>query len=233
MATRTERQIEETLRRLFTKRALAGERSGCPDDESLAQYLSSSLADSARADLERHFTECSMCMSEVVAAHHAIDVAEDRPPDWLVHRALGLVRPQVNEPASGLIVRLVKNAVELVRGSADWVVPASPQLLAVRGAASAGSGMVQIEKQIGAYKIAVDLEQVEAGTCQMIVTLTTDAGAPAEGFRLSLLAGDREQASFLTREGQAVFAGVPKGDYNLIITRSGETVGTFFIKIEA
>lgn len=233
MATLTEKQIEETLRRFFAERAEAGRRSGCPDEESLARYLSSSLADSTRADLERHFTECSMCMSELAAAHHAIDATEEQPPDRLAQRAMGLIGPQVSKSAIELVVRLVSNAVELVRSSADWVVPASPQLLAVRGAASAGSGMVQIEKHIGTYRVAVDLEQVEAGTCQMIVTLTTDRATPADGVRLSLLAGDRVQASFLTREGQAAFTGVPKGDYNLIISRSGTTVGTFSIKIEA
>ena len=49
---------------------------------------------------------------------------------------------------------------------------------------------------------------------------------------MSLFSGDREQASYLTKQGEAVFDRIPQGEYSLALSEAGAPVGMIRLKME-
>jgi hypothetical protein len=234
MASYDEEEFKQALQRLLAQRVDLTDRAGCPGEESLAGYLTVGLPEADRSKLEEHLSRCSFCLAEIAAVNGAMqETNQERMPGWLMERVVRLVTPGTQESVVQLVVRLARDAVELASSAGEWVNPPTPQLVPVRGTITGAAGVLQVEREIGGYKVAVKVEQVAIGTCQVVITLTSADGKPADGVRLSLMAGGREQASFLTRQGQAVFIGVSKGEYNLVISQAATTVGTINLQIEA
>jgi len=230
---RSEEEMGKMLSSLLSRRRPAGARAACPDEEALAGYLSGQLTSTERGELERHLADCSYCLSEVAAAQEAGEPGQTSAvPQWLMERAMALVQAPKAEGLFDLVIRFVKDTVEIVQQSGEWMSTLSPQPVTVRGAAKPNSGLLQLERQMDAHKIALEIERTEGGGCQVNVRITGEDGKPVDGVRLSLKAGEREQASFLTRQGQAVFESVPEGEYDLILSLAAATLGTIRFKIE-
>src|SRR4030095_14252263 len=115
MATYNEEQIEQILRRLSRRARLPNDRVGCPAEERLAEYLSGVLDDRSRDDVEQHLIKCSSCTSEIIAVNSAATEAGAAPvPRWLMERAMGLMKPAATGRVVELVVKLVRDTVELV-----------------------------------------------------------------------------------------------------------------------
>jgi hypothetical protein len=84
---------------------------------------------------------------------------------------------------------------------------------------------LQVEQDVGRFRVAVELDLSEAGMCQVVANVKEESGEPAEGVRLSLTSGDREQASFLTRNGVVVFDRISPGEYSIAVSECGNAVG--------
>jgi hypothetical protein len=224
MINRNDEEMGKILSQILSKRKQAVGRGGCPDEESLAGYLSGILADDAKEKVEAHLAQCSYCLEETVAAYKAgEDQGLERVPQRLLNKAKGLVKE--TETLFDLVVRFVKDSVELV--SSVGFATLTPVPVGVRGAGTASAEKIlQMEKQVGRFKLGLELEQVETGVCRIAARVTESGGKPVDGVRLSLIAGGREQASFLTRGGQVAFDRVPQGDYSLALSESGGPVGT-------
>jgi hypothetical protein len=89
-----------------------------------------------------------------------------------------------------------------------------------------------VEKEMGRFKVAVEVERVERELCQVAVTVKPQDGLAADAIRLSLVSGDREQASYLTRQGVAVFEQILPGEYRLEVAESGHSVGSIRLIIK-
>jgi hypothetical protein len=235
MATYNEERIEQILRRLSSRANLATDRVGCPDEERLAGYLSGGLDERGRNQLEQHLTSCSFCVSELVAVNNAANDADTAPvPRWLMERAMGLIKPAATGGVLELVVKLVRDTVELVSVAGEWMVPMTPQPVFARGqAAPSPSSILQLERDLDGHRIGVEVEQVEPGVCQVVVSVAGADGAPEDGVRLTLRQNEREQASYLTRQGQAAFEGIARGNYDLTISQGSTSLGTIKLKIEA
>ena len=141
---------------------------------------------------------------------------------------MGLVEGK--ETLFDLAVRLVRDSIELI--STSGRVTSAPLQAAVRGKVEPSKGSVlQLEKEVGRFKVAVELDLIEAGMCQVIVSVKEEGGRPAEGIRLSLVSRGREQASFLTRGGVVVFDRIPPGEYSISLSDSGTPVGTIRLSL--
>src|SRR5262245_33919156 len=212
MSIRNDEEMGKILRSLLSKRKQVAGRVSCPDEESLASYLSGILAEDAKEKIETHLTQCSYCLEETVAAYKAgEDQGLERVPQRLLNKAMGLVKE--TETLFDLVVRFVKDSVELV--SSVGFTTLTPVPVAVRGRGTATAEKVlQMEKEVGQFRLGLELEQVETGACRIAARVTEPNGKPADGVRLSLITGGREQASFLTRGGQVAFDRVPRGDYS-------------------
>ncbi len=235
MIDRDEERIANILRRLLGRTRPQPARSGCPDEESLANYLSGLLSGAAKESLEEHLSSCTFCVDEIVAAHKTMqDTATEIVPQRVIDRAMGLVpAKQRSEGVFDLVVRLVKDSIELVTTSGQWMNPAAAVPVGVRGKAQpSATSILQVEKELGDFKVAVEVELIGAGQCQIAVGMKDPGGRAVDNVRVSLVSEGREQASYLTRQGEAVFDRIPKGEYNLSLSESGKPLGTIRLRME-
>lgn len=224
-----EEKIVELLRRLPNRANDSADRANCPDEETLAIFLGGPLAGEARREVEAHLAKCSFCVEDLVAAYRSgQDYNIERLPQQLIDKAMALVEGK--ETLFDLAVRLVKDSIELI--STSGRVTSALLQAAVRGKVEPSKGgVLQLEKEVGRFNVAVEMEVVEAGMCQMVVSVKDEGGRLAEGIRLSLISAGREQASFLTRRGVVVFDRIPPGEYSISLSDSRTPVGTISLRL--
>lgn len=225
-------QIGRILAFLMAKKPRNG-RAGCPDEEGLANYLAAGLAPTMREDMEIHLAQCTACLDELSAAYSSmLGNEKDAVPDGLVAKAMALMPQNAQEESFfDMVVRLVRGSVELVSTTGQPIQV--PALAGVRGKLeSHGNTILQVEKEMGRFNVAVEVEPVEDELCQLAVTVRAKGSLPADAIRLSLLAGGREQASYLARQGTAIFDRVSPGDYRLAISEANAALGSIRLTIK-
>lgn len=228
---RNEEPMGRTLRHLLAGKSNTG-AAGCPDDERLAGYLNGAVAGADKAKLEDHLADCAVCLDALSAAYLASEGNEvEDVPRRLLERAMELVPSTAATPGIfDLVVRLAQDSLELVRTSGQMVQYPAPA--GIRGQKEASSiPVLQIEKALGKYKVAVEVERVEDELCQIVVTVRDGVESLADGIRLSLLSGGRERASYLAPQGTAVFERIPPGEYQLAVSDAGVTLGSIRLAI--
>jgi hypothetical protein len=184
-------------------------------------------------EIHIHLAQCTTCLDEISAAYSSMGGAEkETVPEALVAKARALM-PQApqEEGFFDMVVRLVRGSLELVSTTGKLVE--IPALAGVRGKPEApGTAILQVEKEMGRFKVAVEVEPVEDELCQVAVTVKAGGSLTADGIRLSLLAGGREQASFLARQGTAIFNRISPGDYRLAISEANAALGSIRLTIK-
>lgn len=232
MIGRDQEATEAAIRHLLRRRQQATARVGCPDEESLADYLSGTLSESQREKTETHLAACSSCVTEMVTVHKASqETMMEKVPQHLIDRAMTLVRPTYGqENFLDLVVRIVKDSLELISTSGRPILAAAP--VAVRGEeGSVESGIIEVEQGMERFKVGVEVERVEPGLCRVVVSVTGEGRIVGENLRMSLFSGGRERASYLAREGKVAFDRIPRGEYNLAISDAGIAAGTIRVKL--
>ena len=232
MINRDQEETEAALRHLLRKRQQTTEGVGCPDEESLAGYLSGTLSENQREKIEAHLADCSSCVTEMVTVHKASqETMTEKVPQHLIDRAMTLLRPAPGqENFLDLVVRVVKDSLELISTSGRPILVAAP--VAVRGEeGSVESGIIEVEQGMERFKVGVEIEPVEPGFCRVVVSVTEEGRTVGESLRMSLFSGGRERASYLAREGKVAFDRIPQGEYNLAISDAGIAAGTIRLKL--
>ena len=227
-----EEEVERILRHLLARRGKEAGRTECPDEEVLASYLDGIGAEERRSDIEAHLADCAVCLEQAIVAYGAEGRGDaEEAHRELVERVMALVPASHGESLFlELVVRLVKNSLELISTSGKLVPITAP--VGIRGRAKPlDTTLLQVEKEMGRLKVEVEVEAVEAGLCEVIVRVKDEGGRAAEGIRLTLFSKGREQASYLARQGEAVFDRIPQGEYNLAISDSGASVGRIRLRI--
>jgi hypothetical protein len=227
-----EEQIGRILAYLLAQKPRNG-RAGCPDEEALASYVAGGLAAGMSEEMETHLAQCTACLDELSAAYRSMPGDEkETVPEALVAKAMALIPQEAQEGGFfDMVVRLARGSLELVSTTGRLVEV--PGLAGVRGKPeSQGTAILQVEKEMGRFKVAVEVEPVEDELCQLAVTVKAGGALPADGIRLSLLAGEREQASYLARQGTAIFDRIPPGDYRLAISEANTPLGSIRLTIK-
>jgi hypothetical protein len=235
------RTLDESVRKILSAGPLfpvAEEK--CPDGMLLAAYLDGKLSTAERNLMERHLSRCDVCLDEFVAAAERFDLlSKNRQsiPANLLRKAVDLEQPgkpqtlPETETAFDIVLRVLEDAVELVKSWGDWVQPL-PAQARVRGRPPAlRQGGVLLEKEIGSYKVELDVEQIKSMRCQIGIKLNEKQGKPAEDVRVILSTGKYELGSYLTRQGRAVFDEIPPGEYDLAVSDRHGSVETIRLKI--
>lgn len=229
---RDEQRIGKILRHLLDQERERAGRVSCANEEDLASYLEGILGEEAQREVEGHVAKCSFCIEDLVAFRKAAQDSEmGIVPKRIIDRAMAVV-PSFREEQNflDLVVRIAKGALELLSTSGQAILPPAP--LPIRGAPRPPeTSSVQVEKEMGKLKVSVEVEREEEGLCQVSVRVSGQEGKPAEGIRLTLTSRRREQASYLTRQGEAIFDRIPPGDYNLAVLDSGTLLGTIRLRI--
>ena len=232
MIDSNDEQLGRLLAYLMAQKPRNG-RAGCPDEETLASYLADGLTPTASEEMDTHLAQCTACLDELSAAHSSILGDEkETVPEALIAKAMALV-PQATQEEGffDMVVRLARGSLELVSTTGRLVEV--PGLAGVRGKLETpGTTILQVEKEMGRFKVAVEVEPVEDELCQLAVTVRAGGALPADGIRLSLLAGGREQASYLARQGTAIFDRVSPGDYRLAISEANLPLGSIRLTIK-
>ena len=228
-----EEHIGTMLAYLLARKPRSG-RAGCPDEETLASYLEGGAMPTMGEEMETHLAHCTACLDELSAAHSSmLGNEKETAPEALVTKAMALIPQTAREEGFfEMVVRVARGSLELVSTTGQLVEV--PGLVGVRGKLeSPGTTVLQVEKEMGRFKVAVEVEPVEDELCQLAVTVRAGGGAsPADGIRLSLLAGGREQASYLARQGTAIFDRISPGDYSLAISESNAALGSIRLTIK-
>jgi hypothetical protein len=227
-----EEQIGRMFAYLLAQKPRNG-RAGCPDEETLASYLAGGLTPTTSEEIETHLAQCTACLDELSAAYSSIlEVEKETVPEALIAKAMALIPQAAQEEGFfDMVVRLARGSLELVSTTGQLVEV--PGLAGVRGKPeSPGTTILQVEKEMGRFKVAVEVEPVEDELCQLAVTVKAGGALPADGIRLSLLAGGREQASYLARQGTAIFDRVSPGDYSLAISEPNAALGSIRLTIK-
>jgi hypothetical protein len=227
-----EDQISRILAYLMAQKPRNG-RAGCPDEETLASYLAGGVTPTMSEEMENHLAHCTACLDELSAAYSSmLGDEKETVPEALVMKAMALI-PQAarEERFFDMVVRLARGSLELVSTTGQLVE--LPGLAGVRGKLeSSRTTILQVEKEMGRFKVAVEVEPVEDELCQLAVTVRAGGALPADGIRLSLLAGGREQASYLARQGTAIFDRIAPGDYRLAISEANAALGSIRLTIK-
>ena len=217
-----ENKIIDALRRFWGRRPNKADRTCCPDEETLAEFLTGNLADDTRERIDAHLAVCSYCAQELVVLYKTTEADEvTRVPTRVMERAMALVSEK--RLFFDLAVRLVQDSIELISTSGRVVPLLSP---AVRGEIKATEGnALQVEQDMGPFKVAVEIDINSADACRLVANVAEAEGRPAEGIRLTLNSGDREQASLLTRSGVVVFDRIAPGEYSVELSEAGRSLG--------
>jgi len=227
-----EEQLGTILAYLLAQKPRNG-RAGCPDEEALASYLAGSLTPSTGQEMETHLSQCTACLDDLSAAYSSM-LGDDKEtvPEALIANAMALIPQTAQEEGFfDMVIRLARGSLELV--STTGLLVEVPGLAGVRGKPETqGTAILQVEKEMGRFKVAVEVEPVEDELCQLAVTVSAGGGLPADGIRLNLLAGGREQASYLARQGTAIFDRVSPGDYRLAISEANAPLGSIRLTIK-
>ena len=86
-------KIAVLLRRIASKTKLSLNRAGCPDEESLATFVSGHFDDESRNQLESHLAICPFCLEDIVAAFKAVeDLDKVAVPERVRARAMALLQ---------------------------------------------------------------------------------------------------------------------------------------------
>jgi hypothetical protein len=229
---RNDEELGRILAYLMAQKPRNG-RAGCPDEERLANYLAGGLTPGMSEEMETHLAQCTSCLDDLSAAYSSmLGDEQEAVPEPLIAKAMALV-PQTAQEESffDMVVRLARGSLELISTTGQLVEV--PGLAGVRGKPeSLGTTILQVEKEMGRFKVAVEVEPVEDELCQLAVTISAGGGLPADGIRLNLLAGGREQASYLARQGTAIFDRVSPGDYRLAISEANALLGSIRLTIK-
>lgn len=195
MIDKDEEHIGRILRHLLTGRLRKRETLGrCPDEEVLADYLDGTLPEQKRSGIETHLADCSLCLDLLAAAYRSTqDVERAGAPQHAIDRAMGLVAGKAGENFLDLVVRFVRDSLELVRTSGEWMTPLVTAPAGVRGrSAPAETGIIRAGKQMGRFSVAVEVEKVDQRLCQVSVEVKEE-DRPADDIRVSLASGGRER----------------------------------------
>jgi hypothetical protein len=150
----------------------------------------------------------------------------------MLARALALMaqsKPRGN--VFNLVVELARDSLALISTSGRLVMPTLAAQ--IRGKEHiADDSVLHVESELGQFQVAVEVERLEDDLCQVAVNLKPKPGVVVDGLRLSLMSGEREQASFLARQGAAIFDRIPPGEYQLVVTASGNAIGVIQLSIK-
>src|ERR1044071_8675630 len=203
------RKLDSTVGKLMTENQFPSSSSEHrPDAMMLAAYMDGKLSLADRESIDHHLASCEVCLDQIVAVAEWADSAAEKPqstPAYLLERAIALEpsknpksSPAKNQRLFDVVLRLVSDAVEIVSTSAEWVIPLPTVEPAVRAKSMTSRGTtVEVQRDIGGYRIEVEVEHVKGGLCDVAVRVKGQDGKAVDGLRLSLFAAGREQASYL------------------------------------
>lgn len=223
--------VDEAIRsslRLLAKGEVAIDHGACLDEEQLASYVEGLMGSRGAEQVERHLLKCARCRDTVIFSHRVnalLGEAEfTSAPEEVLHRLHGLApsrRRGLREQLAATWTSLAQNLRAWGEALFFWnLQPATMR----GGAVEQAPGLLTISRTFRTFKAVIRIECLNENLCEVKVQVLDRADRPMNsGVRVSLIAGQRELASYTAERGEVLFEEVWAGTYLIrIINRKLE-----------
>jgi hypothetical protein len=207
-------------------------KRACPTDEMLADYLRGRLAEKEGFEMEKHLSDCTICLEELVIANSLFqggDLSQlDEVPAQVTETAVRLVQDldaTVSDSLSEKFERAIKTLPTRISDFLNHKTWAELQPQPIRGSKRiVGKDLVLLKKTFKDIETEIEIEKMGENRAHIRVRLLPD-DTSSQTIRVTLKEGDREIASYLAEGAQVLFEDIPFGHYSLTFASDGVTLG--------
>ena len=207
-------------------------KRACPTDEMLADYLRGRLDEKEGSETEKHLSDCTICLEELVIANslfQCVDLPQlDPVPAQVTETAVRLVQDldsTVSDSLSEKFERAIKTLPTRISDFLNHKTWAELQTQPIRGSKTiVAKDLVLLKKTFRDMETEIEIEKMGANMAHIRVKLLLD-DKTSQTIRVTLKKGGREIASHLAEGDQVLFEDIPFGHYSLTFARDGVTLG--------
>jgi len=211
----------------------------CPDEESVACYLTGKASEAERLRVEEHSSRCEACLeelavlsfmpSELVSEEEKRVPAEVADSSWSEIRThLGPETPPPKWPLDRL-TKLVREVLEQLRFLFSWK---GWRLAVIRGDRQQSTeGWVTIRKVMGTLSANIEIERTGEAKANIRVEASGLPQRPGP-LRATLFNGKKEVSSLPMQEGSAFFEEIPFGSYRLVLSLEDGRAATWSFELK-
>lgn len=214
-------------------------KRACPADEMLADYLEGRLSEKEGSEMERHLSDCDICLEELAVTNslllggHLTEL--ESVPTEVTEAAVLLVRSQDSLVSESLSERIERSLKDLPSKISDFFNHKSwgelqPQ--PVRGPKrKVAKDLVLLKKTFQDVETEIEIEKMGDNKAHIRVRILA-GDAARQTIRVSLKKGEREIASYLAESAFVLFEDIPFGHYSLTLARDGLILGIYHFEIK-
>lgn len=219
--------------------------SVCITDEIFSSYLENLLDDKGKEMIEEHLIHCNMCRQKNITLHRIKEEIQKENLLIAPMRATEKAKQLVNAPVTHNLVEVIlgfaKDTVRIIKNTGAIFQPLEFAPALARGSESehsipnipkAGNITFLVNKFSG-LTVELTVEKINEYEFDIEVKATDAQSAePINNIRFNLLLGERELASYLTKQGYTTFKNLPLDTYALEVVQKKETLGKINLKLE-
>ena len=207
-------------------------KRACPTDEMLAGYLLGRLAEKEGSEMEKHLSDCTICLEELVIANSLFQGGDlpqlDAVPAEVTETAVRLVQDldsTVSDSLSEKFERAIKTLPTRISNFLNHKTWAELQPQSIRSSKKiVAKDLVLLKKTFRDIETEIEIEKMGENRAHIRVRLLL-ADTTNQTIRVTLKKGDREIASHLAEGAHVLFEDIPFGHYSLTFARDGVTLG--------
>lgn len=214
-------------------------KTTCPNEERLADYLEGRLSEEDRSQVEKHLSECDICLEGLVLTNSLVRgrgrLDLDPVPDAVTEAAVHLV---TNMPATTprSLVKKLKGSIKNISSAISDGLRPSPwqrwQPSPVRASETVASwDLVCLRVSFKEIETGIEIEKTGSGMARIRVT-PHEAGRHIKALRVTLKKAEREVASYLLDGDHVLFEDIPFGHYSISLAKKGVQLGTYLFEVK-
>ncbi len=209
----------------------------CKNVEQLTDYLEGRLSSRQRREVESHLFVCDQCLEYVHVCRRVTSALSINKsaivPTSSTKQAIaaldGLEEGSLLDKLAGSIKALRLQCRRFIEQKG---IVGFAALEPIRGDKTmVADDLVLLHKTFSDLESEIAIEKIDHQMANVGVAINK-ASDDQPPVRVSLLADDREVASYLMRSGDAYFESVPFGHYTLMFTRNGALIGQYAFQIK-
>jgi len=214
--------------------------SKCPPQEMLSDYLENRIPDGKKPMIEKHISDCEICMDTIVIARQVLRDEDanrvESVPREVTEAAVNLVRyPPLSVPLPGRAKVIGRSIGDLLRRLSDVFSPSAWRKLAyapLRGSrAVIADDLIRVRRDFDGIDVEIEVEKTGKSKADIRVESRT-AIANTVSIRVTLKRNEREISSHLLAAAEpALFEDVPFGQYALVFMENRVEKGAYLFQI--
>lgn len=220
---------KKLMRKVFTKKGKDTNKTPCPSDEIMADFITNKVSPKLKETVEAHIACCDDCMAFV-------DLSSD-----FLEEEMSTAKKQ-KEPAKEFIQNTIPRFVLVVKSFSDRIasifqdggfnhilLPAPAMVRNIKS--SREPYIISMTRELPPYKFDMEIEKSESDLYYLRISICYLSGEPSNNIRLNLLKDNEEYYSYLTKDGKVSFDELEQGKYIIRVINKGEKVCEFDISL--